>query len=248
MQPSQSQKSCCDNSSLSNNGGIPPTIKNIMGLANREGGNYITILDGKFCQRVSKDTVGAKERINKIGTLVYEKFYDKFTGILIGIKTQDSGAYGKNWVFSFKDGSEIYRLQLSYSNSFATAFLKMLPNIDVTKEITLTPSVKVGEDGKNKSSLFINQDGATIKHAYTRENPNGLPDMKQVQVKGQMVWDDTDRLMFLENMVKTTIIPKLEGEPSQGYTNPEYQGDTNSNLEKFVEGMRSNNNEEEDPF
>ena len=178
-----------------------------MGLEQRQAGNYITILGGKFCQRVPEGTEGAETRVNKIGNTVHEKFYDSFTGKLIDIKVQD-GVYGKTWNFVFQDKEEPYTLQLSYSNSFSTAFLKMLPNIDLTKEMKLSPSVKE-VDGKNKSALFINQDGVALKHAYTRENPNGMPDMEQVTVKGVLQWDDTKRLVFLQNMVDTTIIPKL---------------------------------------
>lgn len=179
-----------------------------MGLENREGGKYITILGGKFSQRVPEGTPGATSRINKLNKVVWEKYYDSFTGKLVGIRTQDGNGYGKNWVFDFQDRGEVYHLQLSYSNSFATAFLKMLPNVDLTKEMKVSPSVKE-VDGKNKSSLFINQEGVAIKHAYTRENPNGMPDMEQVTVKGEQVWDDTKRLDFLHNMVMTTIVPKL---------------------------------------
>lgn len=179
-----------------------------MGLINHEGGKYITVLGGKFSIRVPEGTEGATVRVNKEGKTVHEKYYESFTGKLIGIRTTD-GAYGKTWVFDFQDAGEVYHLQLSYSNSFATAFLKMLPNIDLSKEMKVSPQVKE-VDGKNKSSLFINQDGITIKHAYTKENPNGMPDMEQVTVKGQLVWDDTKRLEFLEKMVNETIIPKLK--------------------------------------
>ncbi len=189
-----------------------------MGLGNRQSGNYITILNGKFSQKqdpkkwenvtdVELKSNGIFKRVNKIGNTVFEKYYDKFTGFLKNIKTNE-GAYGKSWIFTFKDENEIYHLQLSYSNSFATAFLKMLPNIDVSKVMTLSPSVKE-IDGKNKSSLFVNQDGSVIKHAYTMDKPNGLPDMEQVMVKGEKVWDDTKRLQFLEQMILDDIMPKL---------------------------------------
>lgn len=82
--------------------------------------------------------------------------------------------------------------------------------MDLTKEMKVSPSVKE-VDGKNKSSLFVNQDGKALKHAFTRDNPNGMPDMEQVLVNGQNVWDDTKRLAFLQNMVDTTIMPKLVG-------------------------------------
>lgn len=178
-----------------------------MGLEQREEGNYITILGGRFCQRVQEGTEGAETRVNKLGKTVHEKFYDSFTGKLIDIKVKD-GNYGKTWNFSFKDKEEVYILQLSYSNSFATAFLKMLPNIDLSKEMKVTPSVKE-VDGKNRSSLFVNQDGVAVKHAYTMAEPNGMPDMEQVEVKGEKIWDDTKRIAFLHNMVVKDILPKL---------------------------------------
>ena len=180
-----------------------------MGLENHEGGNYITILGGRFCQRVPEGTEGAEQRTNKLGKTVWEKFYDSFTGKLVNIKTQD-GAYGKSWVFDFKDNEEVYHLQLSYSNSFATALLKMLPNIDLTKEMKVQPDTKE-VDGKKKSSLFVKQDGVNMKHAYTKDNPNGMPPMEEIVIKGEKVWDDTKRLVFLHDMVMTQILPKLEG-------------------------------------
>src|SRR5262245_11118331 len=121
-----------------------------MGFANRTGGKYFTIMDGKFCIRVEAGTPGSKERVNKLGKTVHEVFHDSFTARLIDIRTKDS-EYGKQWEFDFKDGEEIYTLQLSYSNSYATNILKMLPNVDLTKEMKLQPAMKI-EDGKKKSS------------------------------------------------------------------------------------------------
>ena len=180
-----------------------------MALENKLDGNYITILGGKLCQRVKEGTEGSIKRTNKIGKIVSEKFYDSFTGKLVDIKTAD-GAYGKTWNFHFQDKAEIYVLQLSYNNGFAMALLKTLPNADLTKEMKVSPFTKE-VDGKNKSTLFVNQDGTALKHYYTKEHPNGLPEWKQITVKGEKVWDSTDQLKFLEDMVKTTIVPKLAG-------------------------------------
>ena len=38
--------------------------------------------------------------------------------------------------------------------------------------------------------------------------------MKQIKVKGVMQWDDTEMMEFLENMVNTTILPKLKAQPA----------------------------------
>lgn len=187
-----------------------------MALENRETGNYITILQGKFCQRVKDGTEGAVKRTNKIGKVVSEKFYDSFTAKLIDIKIAD-GTYGKTWNFYFVDQKETYILQLSYNNSLANTLLKILPNVDLTKELKLSPSQKE-ENGKVKTSLFVNQDGVALKHFYSKDNPNGLPQWKQIVVKGEKVWDSTDQLVFLENMVMTTIKPKLAGSKVEAET------------------------------
>jgi len=191
-----------------------------MGLEQREGGNFISILGGKFCQRVPQGTEGAVERVNKLGKVVHERYYDSFTGKLVNIKTQDT-PYGKQWVFDFKDKEEVYHLQLSYSNSFAANILKILPNADLTKEMKVSPQTKE-IDGKQRSSLFINQGGVALKHAYTKENPNGMPQWEQLMVKGVQVWDNTKELEFLEAMVKRDILPKLEGNTAEVKADAEF--------------------------
>lgn len=213
-----------------------------MALENRsDSGQFITILNGKFCQRVPQHTDGAVARINKLGKTVYEKFYDSFTAKLIGIRTQESAQYGKSWLFDFQDGGQVYHLQLSYSNSFATAFLKMLPNVDLAQEMKVAPSVKEVE-GKMKSSLFISQNGTPVKHAFTKDAPNGMPDMEQITVKGTLVWDDTKRLAFLQNMVDNVIIPKL---PKPDTTNSQAPA---TGLEEQLPGIDDDIDSEDIPF
>lgn len=182
-----------------------------MGLQNYERGNYITIFNGKFTQSVPEGTPGAVTRVNKNGKTVHEKYYDSFVGKLIGIKTQE-GAYGKNWLFSFKDKDEVYNLQLGYSNNYAVSILKMLPNIDLAKEMKVSPKSEE-KDGKTQTSLFINQNGNPIKHAFTKDTPNGIPQWEQITVKGVPTWDNTKQMLFLENLALTKIAPNLEGVP-----------------------------------
>jgi hypothetical protein len=214
-----------------------------MGLGTQENGKYISIVGGRFCIRVQEGSEGAISRVNKLGKTVWEKYYDNFTGKLVGIKTTD-GTYGKQWVFSFQDAGEVYNLQLGYNNSFAKNIIKMLPNADLTKEMKVQPQTKVDDKGVKKSSVFINQDGVSLKHAYTKDNPNGLPQMKQVLVKGSLIWDDTDQMVFLENMVKKDIIPKLKGVPASAEPVEAKDG-----FEKDVEDMNASANATEDePF
>lgn len=178
-----------------------------MGFADREGGRFFTIMGGKCVVRVSPETKGAVARVNKKGNTVHEVHHDSFEGKLVNIRTRDSG-FGKQWEFDFRDGEDVWTLQLPYSNSNSGALLKILPNVDLTKRLKIQPSQKMDGD-KLKSSLFISQDGVTLKHAHTRTAPNGMPDMVQIMVKGQPTWDDTAQLEFLHAMVERDILPKL---------------------------------------
>ena len=177
-----------------------------------------------MCVKSDENDPKAVKRVNKIGNTVYEIFHDAFVGKLTGIRTKESAEYGKSWLFDFVDvpTGEKYTLQLSYSNSYATALLKMLPNIDLSREFKISPSSKIVE-GKTQSSLFVNQDGKPVRHAFTKENPNGMPNMEKITVKGKETWDDSKRLAFLEHVVNTQIVPKLDNStPVQSNaTNPE---------------------------
>jgi len=49
--------------------------------------------------------------------------------------------------------------------------------------------------------MFVNQGGAALKWYYTKDNRNGLPELKKLKVKGKETWDDSDMMEFLEKMV-----------------------------------------------
>lgn len=229
-----------------------------MGLEHRETGNFITIYAGKFSQRIRKpDNVSSPEeiqkwlkennavsRVNKLGKTVYEKYYESFTGKLVSLKITD-GEYGKQWVFGFQDKKDIYLLQLPFSNSYSKNILKMLPNADLSKEMKLSPQVK-DVDGKSKSSIFINQDGQALKHAFTKDNPNGLPPMTQVTVKGSLVWDDTDQMVFLAKMANDTIVPKLTGKAGETAGSVVPQDDFDKEVDEINQAGAVNT--EDEPF
>jgi hypothetical protein len=99
---------------------------------------------------------------------------------------------------------------MDYSSGYSSSFLKALPNVDISAKVKLSPKMTI-EGDKKKTTLFINQHGTAAKHFYTKDNPNGLPQMVQKKVKGKMQWDDSEMMEFFENMVNTQILPKLKG-------------------------------------
>ncbi len=175
---------------------------------------FYTITDGRICRTFKAATAKSIERVNKMGKIVHEEFMDGLSGRITEIKTKDHPDYGKFWLITLTDGDWSGVVQIKYSSGYASAFLKMIPNVDLSKDVTIVPKMTIDGD-KKKASLFIMQEGIPLKHFYTKDNPNGLPQMKKIKVKGKETWDDTEMMEFLEKMVFTEVVPKLNGASSE---------------------------------
>jgi len=181
-----------------------------MGLQSNQSGNgvFLSITNGKLVRQFKQPTDKSVSRVNKMGKEVHEEFYDSLTGFISDIKTKESD-YGKFWVVSVKDDKHTYFLEMKYSSGYAVSFLKALPNVSFSEVVTLTPKLTI--DGDKKSSVvFINQNGVGLKHFWNKANPGELPQLKQIKVKGVNVWDDSDRMLYLENFVKDSILPLIK--------------------------------------
>lgn len=175
---------------------------------------FYSITDGRICRTFKAATAKSIERVNKMGKIVHEEFCNALSGRITAITTKDHPDYGKFWLITLVDGDWSGVVQIKYSSGYASAFLKLLPNVNLSKDVTIQPKMVVDGD-KKKASLFIMQEGVPLKHFYTKDNPNGLPQMKKIKVKGKETWDDTEMMEFLEKMVFTEVVPKLNGASSE---------------------------------
>jgi hypothetical protein len=180
-----------------------------MGLNQSQSkGVFLSITNGKLVRQFSSPTDKSVSRVNKMGREVHEEFYDSLSGWLTEIKTKES-EYGKSWVLVLKDEQGSYNLEMKYSSGYATSFLKAIPNATLSEVITLSPKLIVDGD-KKQSVLFISQNGKGLKHFWTKDNPRDLPPMVKKKVRGVDIWDDTERMDYLENYVKDNILPKIK--------------------------------------
>jgi hypothetical protein len=176
-----------------------------MGAINKSAAlTFLTITDGRICRRVTSPTGTSIERVNKVGNTVHEEYYSGWEGTITNITTKETD-YGKNWEVTIEDGDSTAILSMGYSSGYSAAFLKTLPNVDLSKPVSLSPKLQTIGD-KKKATIFVSQNGTALKWAYTKDNRNGLPDLKQIKVKGKITWDDSDMMEFLENMVKELFI------------------------------------------
>lgn len=179
-----------------------------MGAIMQSNAIFLTITNGQICKKVQKPTSISKERVNKNGVTVNEEYYKGWKGRITAIEVREHKEYGKFWNVTLTDDQGDAILQMKYSSGYATAFLKMLPNVDLKSDVIITPKLTI-EGDKKKTSLFITQHGQPIKWYYTKDNSNGLPELKKIKVKGKEQWDDSDIAEFLEKMVNSEIVPKL---------------------------------------
>lgn len=186
---------------------------------------YLSISNGKICKQVMQPTAKSITRVNKNEKTVHEEFYSAVSGRIVDISTKEHKDFGKFWLVKIQDDDgETAVLQFNYSSGYANSFLKALPNVDFSQPVKLSPKLEE-KDGKKKTTLFLNQNDTPIKWAFTKEEPNGLPALKQVKVKGKITWDDSDVMEFLERMVNEDIKPQLSMSVPRPVTDEEAAGE-----------------------
>lgn len=184
-----------------------------MGLNKSEnaGTVYLSVANGKLVQQHKQPNENTIERVNKQGRTVYEEFFKDLTGVITKIETKEND-YGKQWQIVFVDGDDRYLVQMPYSGRYSSSFLKALPNVKQGQAIRFMPWEMSDKKDSNKKitgvTVYQDQDGngmTKIPSAYTKEDPNGLPEMTKAKVKGKIVWDDSDMVSFLEEMARDWI-------------------------------------------
>ena len=188
-----------------------------MGVGTETGGGlWLSVVKGTLTQRVKAGTENAVERVIEkgpnAGSTVHELRYNFVEGKLERIYIQDT-EYGKSWVFVVDDGQKAYNLTVGYSSGYAVGLLGRLPNVDLSKDIKIKSFYIKGDDDKYRGYLTIEQGGQKVERAFTKEDPNGCPEVERVTVNGQPVWDSTKRMEFFENLVESTMAKVVKDNP-----------------------------------
>lgn len=165
------------------------------------GGTYLKIYGGKIVRESSKPFESddpVKERENKNGNKVYYTEYDSVSGKLLGAVIESVESLGLEVIhLSLQDGPEYYTLSIPADGRFGKSFMMRAPNLDLSKEVEIVPYSFSDKDGKKVAGLNVFQSGSKVMPAYTKENPNGLPDARQVRKGKEIKWDFTDQTNFL---------------------------------------------------
>lgn len=221
---------------------------------------YISVSSGRFVKRLGKEEKPTDKAVSRVlkkgpneGKTVWEEFFEAFSGELIDIKLED-GKFGKVWEFYFDtsvdetEQSNII-LKLPYSSGYAKNILYALPNCLLKTDMRLRGyCFKPENSTKEKMGISVYEikgdNFEKVPPAFTKENPNGLPQMQQIDVDGEMKWTSTKQMQFLTTIVDTKIRPKLKGAereaPKSTNTNDPMNVSNEQKIENFENDKSTN--------
>ncbi len=207
-----------------------------MGLHTQEAtGRYLSVVAGKLREKVEEGTPGAQKREGEVAGTPFEKWeliYPGITGMVTKVTLQD-GKFGKNVHVHFTDeNNEEFIVSLGADNSrTGVPMLEALPNLDLTKEVTLKPYKFTNDNGENVEGMKITQEGEKVYSAFFdpkapegEKQKLGMP-APQPNKKGEVNW----KLYFAQRdeWLQEYVVENGYATEGEDYT-PE-QGDEESN-------------------
>jgi hypothetical protein len=97
---------------------------------------------------------------------------------------------------------ELFILQIKTNSGYFRGLCNSLASATAPKDmLKIVPSLKKDDKGKPKSTCFVGQNGKFLKHAFTKENMGGLPDLDKVTFKGEVQYDNTKQIEFWKNFL-----------------------------------------------
>ena len=178
---------------------------------------YLNISFGKLRQKATESTPGAISRVNKLNETVWEKVYGWITGKITGIYYKEHAEYGNSYEVTINDGQESYNVSLNEDSKYCRDFLSKLPNIDLNRDVTLSPyDFKPQGEDRNIKGLSIKQDEIKLENYFIKKDENnglsflhGYPERDGELSKSQWKIYSIKVQEFLNEYTKANIIPTL---------------------------------------
>ena len=173
---------------------------------------YYNVSQGKIVRNYGTEKpegIKTTARTNKKGVTIYEAFYDYIEGTIINARLSEHKEYGDDIQLTIKNGDTIAVLQIHFTSSYGRGFLYKIPNLKEGQPVHIKPFdfIPKNNNPENKriQGLKITQNGEKIEPFYTRENRNGLPEVKMVIFNGEEKPDATDQIRFLNDLYQQYI-------------------------------------------
>lgn len=179
-----------------------------MGLGNNTTSTYVDMRNGKIYRYSKTNEMGTTPVQNKSGDVKYYFIYDFIEGTVVNFSTREEEVVGKTKLIlqiHLVDKGENYVLKIDTNSSYFRMFCSVLPNVDFNFPVRFIPRIKE-ENGVKKASLIVVNNNTPCKFFFTKENPNGKPEIiLSKNKKGDIVDIDRDEeLEFFMNLLTQT--------------------------------------------
>jgi len=169
-----------------------------MGLSTRssEKTRFITVFNGKFCERVPENTAGSVTRENKLGNTVHELHFDRIDNAIIQSGQFRDTDYGTELSMEILTDGELIKVSMPADSRYAASAMWKLPFADPSLKFDSIDcySFDSKDNGKKVSGLSFVQSGKKIVTGYTREDVPSAIERKKL---GKVEWDFTDQINWL---------------------------------------------------
>ncbi|MBP8762301.1 MAG: hypothetical protein KBH21_00445 [Acetoanaerobium sp.] len=143
------------------------------------------------------------------GSTRYFIEYDDVSGKLLNVELKK---FDKTSVIEIylQDGLETFILNIPEESAYGLDFMLRMENIDIDRVLVFKPWIINPDDwfkftGKkrmtDKVGLSIYHDtfdkSLAVQKTYSKENPNGLPELAAEELRGEIVYNSKDRDNFL---------------------------------------------------
>ena len=177
-----------------------------MALGIKTNATYLNVRNGKLYRYSKTKEEGTTTILNKKGEEKYYYIYDYIEGYITKMSTRTENLLGIDKLFlsvQFVDGTETYYINMDVDSKYFESFCSIIPNANLTRPLRMVPNQKE-VDGKMRAGLFLIQDSQMVKWFYTKDNPQGRPDVDvTLNKKGEVVdYDREARNKFYFNMLQ----------------------------------------------
>ena len=180
---------------------------------------WINVNNGKLTVRAQEGDTGAVARhyTTRDGTekTVWEYQFPTFAGIIVGADFQTTD-YGLVYAVDLDAGEKQYQLRLNCPSRLFDQFAKRIPNISMDHPLVI--GAFLNEKGGNV--LYLKQNGAKVPMAFTKDNPNGIPEAVKTMKLGKESWDFSAQEEFLYQLAKDWLPSSEAGAASPVETAP----------------------------
>ena len=187
----------------------------VEGLGKRESNKtFLGVFDGNFELRFKTPRPGCKTRVNKNNKTIYYEDFGSVEGTLCGLTMKESeivpGQKQMFYIIALRNKTgHVIQFDLQESSSSTFSLLGKIARIDPKLPIKINVWADVKND-KKTTNWALYQNNESIKSLWTKDNPNGCPDLKKVVFRGKEQWDDVERNDYVREFLATNIVPKIE--------------------------------------